>query len=118
MTDLTEIKGLVEKINPTLTELRSEVDALKASAPTDVVTEEKHNRMAEEITNQVEAVNAKQAKLEAAMNRPGAGEGKGMDGELEQKHKDAFRQYMANGTLPEGFKAGSEGVEVKAMSTD
>jgi hypothetical protein len=32
MSDFAEIKGLVEKINPTLTELRSEVDALKASA--------------------------------------------------------------------------------------
>ena len=118
MSDFAEIKGLVEKINPTLTELRGEIDALKASAPTDVVTEEKHNRMAEDITAKLVDMQAKQAKLEAAMNRPGAGEGKGMDGELEQKHKDAFRQYMANGTLPDGFKAGSEGVEVKAMSTD
>jgi HK97 family phage major capsid protein len=118
MTDLTEIKGLVEKINPTLTELRGEIDALKASAPKDVVTEEKHNRMAEDITAKLADMQAKQAKLEAAMNRPGAGDSKGMDGELEQKHKDAFRQYMANGTLPDGFKAGSEGIEVKAMSTD
>lgn len=118
MTDLTEIKGLVEKINPTLTELRGEIDALKASAPKDVVTEEKHQRMADDITAKLADMQAKQAKLEAAMNRPGAGEGKGMDGELEQKHKDAFRQYIANGTLPDGFKAGSEGIEVKAMSTD
>ena len=118
MTDLTEIKGLVEKINPTLVELRSEVDALKASAPKDVVTEEKHQRMADDVAAKMEALQAKQAKLEAAMNRPGAGEAKGMDAELEQKHADAFRQYMANGTLPEGFKAGSEGIEVKAMSTD
>ena len=118
MSDFAEIKGLVEKINPTLTELRSEVDALKASAPKDVVTEEKHAKMAEAVTAQMEALQAKQAKLEAAMNRPGAGEAKGMDAELEQKHRDAFKQYMANGTLPEGFKAGSEGVEVKAMSTD
>jgi HK97 family phage major capsid protein len=118
MSDFAEIKGLVEKINPTLTELRSEVDAMKASAPKDVVTEEKHQRMADDVAAKMEALQAKQAKLEAAMNRPGAGEGKGMDGELEQKHKDAFRQYMANGTLPDGFKAGSEGVEVKAMSTD
>lgn len=118
MTDLTEIKGLVEKINPTLVELRSEVDALKASAPKDVVTEEKHNKMAADITAKMEAMQKAQAKLEAAMNRPGAGDSKGMDAELEQKHRDAFRQYMANGTLPEGFKAGSEGVEIKAMSTD
>jgi len=118
MTDLTEIKGLVEKINPTLTELRSAVDALKASAPKDVVTEEKHQRMADDITAKMAEMQTKQAKLEAAMNRPGAGEAKGMDADLEQKHRDAFRQYMANGTLPEGFKAGSEGVEVKSMSTD
>jgi len=118
MSDFAEIKGLVEKINPTLTELRGEIDALKAAAPTDVVTEEKHQRMADDITAKLAEMQTKQAKLEAAMNRPGAGEGKGMDGELEQKHKDAFRQYMANGTLPDGFKAGSEGIEVKAMSTD
>ena len=118
MSDFAEIKGLVEKINPTLTELRSEVDALKASAPKDVVTEEKHQRMADDVAAKMEALQAKQAKLEAAMNRPGAGEAKGMDAELEQKHADAFRQYITNGTLPEGFKAGSEGVEVKAMSTD
>lgn len=118
MSDIQEIKGLVEKINPTLTELRGEIDALKAAAPTDVVTEEKHQRMADDITAKLAEMQTKQAKLEAAMNRPGAGEGKGMDGELEQKHKDAFRQYMSNGTLPDGFKAGSEGIEVKAMSTD
>lgn len=118
MTDLTEIKGLVEKINPTLVELRSEVDALKASAPKDVVTEEKHQKMADDITAKMAEMQTKQAKLEAAMNRPGAGEAKGMDADLEQKHADAFKQYMSNGTLPEGFKAGSEGVEVKAMSTD
>jgi len=119
MTDFAEIKGLVEKINPTLTELRGEVDALKASAPKDVVTEEKHQKMADDITAKMAEMQKAQAKLEAAMNRPGAGDdAKGMDAELEAKHRDAFRQYMANGTLPDGFKAGSEGVEVKSMSTD
>ena len=118
MTDLTEIKGLVEKINPTLVELRSEVDALKASAPKDVVTEEKHQKMADDITAKMAEMQKAQIKLEAAMNRPGAGDEKGMDAELEKKHRDAFRQYMINGTLPDGFKAGSEGIELKAMSTD
>lgn len=118
MTDLTEIKGLVEKINPTLVELRSEVDALKASAPKDVVTEEKHQKMADDITAKMAEMQKAQAKLEAAMNRPGAGDSKGMDAELEQKHGDAFVQYMKTGTMPEGFRAGSDGVEVKAMSTD
>lgn len=117
MTDFAEIKGLVEKINPTLTELRSEIDELKSGASKDVVTEEKHNRMAEDITAKMAEMQAKQAKLEAAMQRPSA-EGKSDDGEMEAKHRDALREYMAYGTLPAGFKAGSEGVEIKSMSTD
>ena len=117
MTDFAEIKGLVEKINPTLVELRAEVDEMKSNAPKDVITEEKHNRMADAITAQMSELQTKQAKLEAAMQRPSS-EGKADDGEMEAKHRDAFREYMAYGTLPAGFKAGSDGVEVKAMSTD
>jgi len=117
MTDFAEIKGLVEKINPTLVELRSEIDAIKSSAPKDVITEEKHNRMAEDITAKMAEMQSKQAKLEAAMQRPG-GEGKATDAEVEAKHRDALREYMAYGTLPAGFKAGSDGVEIKSMSTD
>jgi HK97 family phage major capsid protein len=117
MSDLQEIKGLVEKINPTLVELRSEIDGLKASQPKDVVTEEKHQKMAEDITAKMADLQAKQAKLEAAMNRPGAGDAKGMDAELEAKHRDAFRAYMAYGKT-DGLKETREGIEIKAMSTD
>ena len=117
MTDFAEIKGLVEKINPTLVELRSEIDAIKSSAPKDVITEEKHNRMAQDITAKMAEMQAKQAKLEAAMQRPSV-DGKASDAEMEAKHRSALREYMAYGTLPAGFKAGSEGVEIKAMSTD
>jgi HK97 family phage major capsid protein len=117
MSDLQEIKGLVEKINPTLTELRSEIDGLKASQPKDVVTEEKHSRMAEDITAKMADLQAKQAKLEAAMNRPGAGDEKGLDAELDAKHRDAFRDYMAYGKA-DGLKETREGIEIKAMSTD
>ena len=94
MSDFAEIKGLVEKINPTLVELRKEVDEMKASAPADVVTEEKHQRMADDITAKMAEMQAKQAKLEAAMQRPG-GEGKADDAEVEAKHRDALREYMA-----------------------
>ena len=118
MSDLQEIKGLVEKINPTLVELRSEIDAMKASAPKDVVTEEKHQRMADEITAKMADMQAKQAKLEAALNRPETGDGKGMDAEMEAKHARAFRDYITGGDLPSEFKAGREGIQVKAMSTD
>lgn len=118
MSDLAEIKGLVEKINPTLVELRGEIDAMKAAAPKDVVTEEKHQRMADEITAKMAEMQTKQAKIEAAMQRPGASDGKSMDAEIEAKHAGAFRQYLANGTLPDGFKATADGIEIKAMSTD
>lgn len=118
MSDLAEIKGLVEKINPTLVELRKEVDTLKSRDLSDVVTVDKHQKMADDITAKMDAMQKAQAKLEAAMNRPEISDGKSLNAEHEQKHRDAFKQYMANGTLPEGFKAGSEGVEIKAMSTD
>ena len=117
MSDIQEIKGLVEKINPTLVELRSEIDGLKASQPKDVVTEEKHKRMADEITAKVADLQAKQAKLEAAMNRPGADDAKGINAEVEAKHRDAFRAYMAYGKA-DGLKETREGIEIKAMSTD
>lgn len=117
MSDFAEIKGLVEKINPTLVELRSEIDAIKSNAPKDVITQDKHNKMAEDITAKMAEMQSKQAKLEAAMQRPN-GDGKANDAEYEAKHRDALREYMAYGTLPSGFKAGSDGVEVKAMSTD
>ena len=117
MSDLAEIKGLVEKINPTLVELRSEIDAMKAAAPKDVVTEEKHQKMADDITAKMADMQAKQAKLEAAMNRPDGGEGKGMDVEMEAKHRDLFRDYMAYGKT-DGLKETREGIEIKAMSTD
>ena len=117
MSDIQEIKGLVEKINPTLVELRSEIDGLKASAPKDVVTEDKHNRMAADITAKMADLQAKQAKLEAAMNRPGADDAKGVDAEMDAKHRDAFRSYMAYGKT-DGLKETREGIEIKAMSTD
>ena len=117
MSDIQEIKGLVQKINPTLVELRSEIDGLKASQPKDVVTEEKHAKMAEDITARMADLQAKQAKLEAAMNRPGADDAKGMNVEIEAKHRDAFRAYMAYGKT-DGLKETREGIEIKAMSTD
>ena len=116
MADLAEIKGLVEKINPTLMELRSEIDALKADQPKDVVTEEKHKRMADDITAKMAEMQAKQAKLEAALQRP-AGEGKGFSDELDAKHRAALREYMAYGTTA-GLKETREGIEIKALSTD
>ena len=117
MSDFAEIKQMVEGINKPLVALREEVDGLKAGQK-DVLTQDKWDKMSAEITAKMAEMQTAQAKMQAAIERPGAGGEKGMDAELEAKHADAFKQYLVNGTMPEGFKAGPEGVEIKAMSTD
>ena len=118
MSDFAEIKGLVEKINPVLVELRGEIDGLKAEKPVDVVTEEKHNKMVESITAGMAEMQAKQAKIEAALQRPGSDGKSDRDNEIETKHGEAFQSYMRTGLMPAGFKVSSDGIEIKAMSTD
>ena len=118
MSDFAEIKGLVEKINPVLVELRGEIDGLKSEKPVDVVTEEKHNKMVESITAGMAEMQAKQAKIEAALQRPGSDGKSDRDNEIETKHGEAFQSYMRTGLMPAGFKVSSDGIEIKAMSTD
>lgn len=112
MSDLAEIKGLVEGINPVLTELRSEVDGIKESQK-DGLTQEKWDKMTSEITGKMETLQAKQAKLEAAANRPGQSEA---DEKLAER-KSAFDGFMRKGA---GGRDGGRGfkMELKAMSTD
>lgn len=111
MTDMTEIKGLVEKVNEALVPLRSEVESLKASQR-DVVTEAKFDKMAAQVTAAVEKMQAleqKQAAQAAALER-GAMGGGGADGRdaPEAKAKlDAFLRKEGQGSL-----------EIRAMSTD
>jgi HK97 family phage major capsid protein len=115
MTDLSEIKGLVEKINPVLTELRSEVEAVKNR---DVIDEAKFDKMVEKITADMAELQAKNAKLEAAMKRPG-GDGKGDNAELLAKARDTFDAYARKGTPPTDVKySDTEGLEIRAMSTN
>jgi HK97 family phage major capsid protein len=114
MSDLTEIKGLIEQINPTLVTLRSEVDALKASQPTDVVTEEKHQRMAADITAKMADLQKKQAAMEAAMKRPGTGNDAGA---LEAEHKAKFDAFAREGVSIDGKMSQRPSVEIKAMAT-
>jgi HK97 family phage major capsid protein len=113
MSELTEIKGLVEGINKVLMPLRSEVDALKSR---DVVDEAKLNAMADEVTRKMEALQEKQRKLEAAASRPGMGGSD--DAELKAKHRQMFDGYLRSGDAPEGVKVTAEGLEVRAMNTN
>lgn len=112
MTDMTEIKGLVEKVNEALVPLRSEVESLK-EAQRDVVTEAKFDKMADQVTGAMEklqAIEAKNAALEAAMQRGDFGGKSDEAKELEAKGREALQS----------FKAGKDraDLEIRAMSTD
>jgi len=111
MPEMAEIKDLVDKVNEALVPLRSEVDAIKASQR-DVVTEEKFDKMAAQVTGAVEklqAIEAKNAALEAAIQRGDFGGGDAAK-EAEVKAREKLADFKRNG------KQGS--LEIRAMSTD
>lgn len=112
MTDMTEIKALVEKVNEALVPLRSEVESLKASQR-DVVTEAKFDKMADQVTGAMETLQGiaqKQAAMEAAMQRGDFGGKADADKELEAKSKERLKEFAAKG--------GQGSLEIRAMSTD
>ena len=111
MSDMTEIKGLVEKVNEALVPLRAEVDSIKA-AQRDVVTETKFDKMAAQVTEAMEklqAIEQKNAAIEAAFARRDAGNADGAK-ELEAKGREALQE----------FKAGRDrgDLEIRAMASD
>ena len=98
MSDMTEIKGLVEKVNEALVPLRAEVDSIKA-AQRDVVTETKFDKMAAQVTEAMEklqAIEQKNAAIEAAFARRDAGNVDGAK-ELEAKGREALQEFKAGG---------------------
>jgi HK97 family phage major capsid protein len=118
MADLEEIKGLVEKINPALVALRSEVDSIKNR---DGLDEQKFDKMTNQITDamaKIQAAEAKQAALEAAMSRADTGLNGKADAERSEKTRIALDSYLRTGTTPDGVKVTAEGLEVRAMSTN
>lgn len=109
MTDMTEIKGLVEKVNEALVPLRSEVESIKTR---DALDEQKFDRMAAQVTGAMEklqAIEAKNAAMEAAMQRGDFGSKGDSAKELEAKAK--FDDFLRK----EGHRGS---IEIKAMSTD
>jgi HK97 family phage major capsid protein len=105
-----ELKDQVADIAKTFTALRGEVEALKSR---DVVDETKFTKMSDHVTAQLEALQAKQALLEAAASRMDQGqEAKG----LGKKEFDAF---LRKGVGLDGVaRAGQSELEVRAMRTD
>lgn len=120
MTDMAEIKGLVEKINPVLTELRGEVDSIKEQNK-DVLTEAKWNAMTSEITGKMQQLQDAQAKMQAALSRPGG------DAEVSDMGRKQFSDFLRKGVDLKGNARGDQKFEIelrglpfdqKAMSTD
>jgi HK97 family phage major capsid protein len=112
MSELNEIKGLVEAINPTLVELRKEVDEVKNR---DVIDEAKFSKMADDVTAKMQALQEKQAKLEAAMKRPDSAKDAP---EFLSEHKAQFDSFMRDGIGLDGKGGGNVSIEVRAMSTN
>ncbi len=112
MSDIAELKGLVEGINKPLTELRGEVDALKEGTK-DALTEEKFNKMAEEITAKVDALQQAQQKQQAILDRPGFG------AEEKDAGKEELSGFLRKGLDLKGVEhSGQISLELRAMSTD
>lgn len=108
MADL-DIKEQVAEIAKTFTALRSDVDEVKKR---DVLDEAKFQKMADKITAEMEALQAKQAKLEAAASRMEA------PGEEKNVGKKELDSYLRSGTAPDGVKVTAEGLEIRSMRTD
>jgi HK97 family phage major capsid protein len=113
MSELTEIRQLVEGINKPLVDLRADVDALKSR---DVIDETRLAKMADEVTKKMEELQEKQRKIEAAVSRPGNGGAPAPDYIAE--HKAKFDAFMRRGQTPEGVRMGEDGIEIRAMSTN
>lgn len=113
MSDMSEIKGLIEGVNTAFTALRSDVDAVKNR---DVIDETKFNAMATQVTDAMAklqaieqksaAMEAKAAALEAAMQRDERGNGTA-DETKARADLNAFAR-----------KEGKQSLEIRAMSTD
>lgn len=107
MSDLNEIKGLVEGINKVLVPLREEVESLKSR---DVIEEEKFAKMADKVTADMEKLQQEQRKIQAALNRPQADAGKP---EYLAEHKAKFDAFMRSDD-----KDAKRTIEVRAMNTN
>lgn len=106
MSDMNEIKGLIEGVNTAFTALRSDVEAVKNR---DVVDETKFDKMAAQVTGAMEklqAVEAKNAALEAMIQRGDMGNGKADESKAHADLNEFAR------------KEGKQSLEIRAMATD
>lgn len=107
-----ELKGLIDEMNTAVAAIRSEVDS-KANKD-DVVTEEKMDKIANDVTSMA----AKLQEIEAKAKRPQSTEE--LKAEEEEKQAKAFEHFLRTGYTDEtkGPRHDKVEIEVKAMSTD
>lgn len=118
MTEISDlqaqVKSLVDKVNTPLAELRGEVDTLTKRAEADVLTQEKHTRMADEVTKRMEEIQTLQSKMQAVLDRPG-----GRDEGGDSESKAAMDGFLRGGIDLSGQKHTAQlELEIRAMSTD
>lgn len=114
MSDMSEIKGLIEGVNTAFTALRSDVDAVKSR---DGLDEAKFDKMALQVTGAMEKLQAIEAKAQAAETKAAALEAIIQRGDMGGSGKDA--ETKARGDLNAfARKEGKQSLEIRAMSTD
>lgn len=125
MPEPTEVKDLISKVNEGLTTLKSELDGVKKDAAKTAEFETKLNGITESITKaaeQLQEMDRKQKALDAAMNRiDQVGDQTKATPERVRESKAAFKAYLLNGNdalSGTKFKATTEGLEIRSMSTD
>jgi HK97 family phage major capsid protein len=109
MSDL-DIKSISDEIRKEFKALRDDVETVKGR---DVVDEAKFNKLAEDITGKLAALQAENAKTRAALDRPGAG-GNGPD---LSEHKSVMEGYLRKGRVPANVEVTDNGLEIRSMST-
>lgn len=116
MSDMSEIKTLVEGVNTAFVALRSDVDAVKSR---DGLDEAKFDKMALQVTGAMEKLQAIEAKAQAAETKAAALEAILQRGDMGGPGKDAETKALADlKSFTNGRKNGTMDLEIRAMSTD
>jgi HK97 family phage major capsid protein len=115
MSDMAELKGLAEEINKTHAHLASKLTDLEGKQK-DFLDQSSLDKMTNDMTAKMEAIQTAQAKMEAAMNRPGSNGG---DAELGAKE---LNDFIRKGVDLQGRDMASQRAFIelrgKSMSTD
>jgi HK97 family phage major capsid protein len=111
MTDMTEIKTLVEGVNGSFADLQSEMNSMKGRV--DALDDLKLDKITEDITGKLDSMQKEQQKLHAALNRQEQDndvESKAFEKDQAEKFDSWFRKECVERSKVE--------ITTKAMSTD